>query len=293
MSNPVIDDMTLIENELAALEPGRGLYFACSCVERLLPVAALWSEDIAMDVRRTLDEAWSLAGEDLPTPESPLIGTLEDALEHLTKNRNVHPKLLMYMADPAIPACYFFLKYHSELDTDSLLRCSEYAYHAVYSLSHQIILTIPIPRDMEERINSTRLVQDELSKQQQDLDRLKAAVLTDKTVQQIRRESQAMGEALVNRVQQYLQEEAANWARTQSAYLIGTRVEGYVAYTHPKGVVIQLKEKSYALAPSTDPIIYEQMFKLRPLLDKIAGIVAEYDEEDQFVILKLLDIHSD
>ncbi|MCB0111870.1 MAG: hypothetical protein KDE53_38360, partial [Caldilineaceae bacterium] len=66
MSNPLVDDMTLIENELVALAPERGLYFACSCVERLLPVAALWSEEIAMDVRRTLNEAWLLTGEDLP-----------------------------------------------------------------------------------------------------------------------------------------------------------------------------------------------------------------------------------
>ncbi|MCB0111322.1 MAG: hypothetical protein KDE53_35610, partial [Caldilineaceae bacterium] len=94
-------------------------------------------------------------------------------------------------------------------------------------------------------------------------------------------------------VQQYLQEEAANWARTQSAYSIGARVEGFVAHTHPKGVVVQLSETSRALAPSTDPLIHDQMFKLRPLLDKIAGIVAGYDEEDQFVILKLLEIHTE
>ena len=293
MSDHLIDNITLIENELVTLELERGLYFACSCVERLLPVAALWSEEIAMDVRITLNEAWSLTGEDLPTSESPFIGLLEDALEQLTKNRNVRPKLLMYMADPAIPACYFFLKYHSELHTDSLLRCSEYTYDAAHSLSHQIVLTIPIPRDMEERIRSAKLVQDELHKQQQDLDRLKAAVLTDETVQQIRRESQTMGEALANQVQQYLQEEAANWARSKSIYLIGARVEGFVAYTHPKGAVIQLREKSHALVPSTDPIIYEQMFTLRLQRDKIIGVVTGYDEEDQFVVLRLLEIHTE
>lgn len=177
MSKLLTYDMMDIRNELAALAPNRGLYFACSCVERLLPIASLWLVNIAANVRQALDEAWLLTSEDLPTVESSLIKSLEDALESLTKNRNVRPKLLMYMADPAIPACYFFLKYLNNLDTDSILRCSEYAYDAAWMLSQELVLTIPVQRDVEELINSIKLVQDELYKQQQDVERLRKTLL--------------------------------------------------------------------------------------------------------------------
>ncbi len=315
MSTNLKWDMASMQNHLAHLTSEGRLYFACSCIERLLPIAELWPKEApTVAVRELLNRVWLSTTKDLTVPESSIMKALGDSLEELTANRDFRPQLVMYLADASLSALHHFLSYLNTSDVVSILHCSSRTHGAAHSFGKVLVEYDPTVMEPYELAIPSQPVQDELQKQRYDLQRLMTDKLTQDTILEIRRESQEMGIQFVAQVQQYLVDQESNWVRAKMTYPTGSQIGGYVEYpTHVygeivvepdetisvvisedvpylgyDGVVIKLDETTNAIIPVDDPHPHTlEKDSPEPMLrqELITGVVVGYDDENRFIIV--------
>ena len=285
-------DADLLEESLSHIQPPNIAYFASSCAERLLPVIQAWRPEIANLCTMAINVGWGKFLQDPPQSIYHMLTTLQEAYEDVVETVPNIYTITLPLAEYAIHSVVCVLQYVHRDDNKYAVvagRC------AINTVDVAVKWLTGIGEDglyLQSHINASRMVQQELEKQRADLNKLTSSLIDVDIIYALRLESQAMGQQLLQSIQQRLDLQAISWKTVRLDYRRNSAVEGYVQYFDPAGVVVKLDEYIQGLLKFDDPKVVSQKHRLKVWM-KVTGTVVNYDDENQFVILRLLEVYPD
>jgi len=193
-------DESLLIDTLSQLSENARAAFAAACAERLMPYyvqyAKLFKKGDPAVLREGLDLVWEHALDRQP-PVKGLQPLAARAME-LAPGDGDKWTALNRLAENAAAAVYYCLECRMKGDTKNAVLASRQAYEAVDYLTQNIRHIQFGSRESEEAILRDRLVQDELSRQQRDLELLETGDLNHSALHVMKARAEREGTELLN-----------------------------------------------------------------------------------------------
>ncbi len=267
--------------------------FASSCAERLFPVIQSWRPETMNLCALGISTGWDhLRHGHMPQSLHHVLTSLHTIYEDVVKTVPDIYTVTFPLTEYAIHSVVCVLQYVRSGDNKYAVSAGRCVINAVDLVVAQFAGIGEDGLYDQKHVAVSPLMQKELEKQRADLDKLLSSSIYANLREPIRLESQEIGRQFVQHIQQRFDQQAASWMTVRANYTVHSKVVGDTQYFDPSGIVVKLDRDIQGILKFDSPNVASQKHLFRAWT-KITALVIGYDDDNHYVILKLLQVHTE